>query len=69
MCEILKFISLEHYKKESKKLKDGENKTVYQDTQVKITLMKIGKKVYNIITEYGETPIEDIASNLLLVQA
>lgn len=66
MGEVLQFVSMELYKQESKKLKNGQTKVIYQDTERKIQLIKRGRSIYNIIINYGNTSIEEIAKNLLV---
>lgn len=66
MGEVLQFVSMELYKQKSKNLKSGQTKVIYEDTQIKIKLMKQGRKIYNIIINYGNIPIEEIAKNLLV---
>lgn len=66
MEEVLKYITLETYEREKKKLKNGESKVVYENDGVKIKLMKEGRKIYNVITKYGTTPIQDVVKNLLM---
>lgn len=66
MGEVLQFVSMELYNQESKKLKSGQTKVIYQDAERKIRLMKQGRSIYNIIVNYGNTPIEEIAKNLLV---
>lgn len=66
MSEVLEFVSIELYNKESKKLKSGEIKIIYEDDKRRIKLMKQGKSIYNIIVNYGNTPIEEVARNLLV---
>lgn len=66
MEEVLKYITIGTYNKEKKNLKSGETKVIYKDDKVKIKIMKEGRKVYNIIVNYGTTPIQDIVKNLLL---
>lgn len=66
MGEVLKYITIETYEKEKNQLKSGETKVVYEDDEIKIKLMKQGRKVYNIIVNYGTTPIQNIAKNLMV---
>lgn len=66
MEEILQFVSMELYQQESKKMKNGEVKIIYEDSQRKIKLIKQGRSIYNIIINYGQTPIEEVAKKLLL---
>lgn len=66
MGEVLQFVSMELYQQESKGMKSGQTKVIYQDEQRKIKLMKQGRSIYNIIVNYGNTPIEEIAKNLLV---
>lgn len=66
MEEVLKYISKELYNEESKKLKSGQTKIIYQDEKRKVKLMKHGRSVYNIIVNYGNMPIEEVAKNLLV---
>lgn len=66
MEEVFNFISKEEYERESKGLKSGQTKVVYQDSERKIKLMKQGRKVYNVIVNFGNIAITDIAKNLLV---
>lgn len=66
MEEVLQFVSMELYRQESKGMKNGQTKVIYQDEQRKIKLMKQGRSIYNIIVNYGNIPIEEIAKNLLV---
>lgn len=66
MGELLKYVSLEQYQKEVKDLKSGETRVIYSDTERKIKLKKQGRKVFNVIVNYGNIPIADIAKNLLV---
>lgn len=66
MGEILKYVSLEQYQEEVKGLKSGQTKVIYSDTERKIKLKKQGRKVFNVIVNYGNIPIVDIAKNLLV---
>lgn len=66
MSELLQFVSMELYQQESKGMKSGQTKVIYQDAERKIKLMKQGRSIYNIIVNYGNTPIEQVARNLLV---
>lgn len=68
MNEVLKYITIETYKKEKKLIKDGETKVIYENDKLRIKLMREGKKVYNVIIRYGTRPIQDIVREILLVQ-
>ena len=63
MEEVLKYVDLIYYQKKSKGLKNGESKEIYKDDNIKIKLIKRGNKIYNIIVNYGEKPIEEIAKS------
>lgn len=66
MEEVLKYVSVDLYRQESSNLKNGQTKIIYQDTDRKIKLKKSGKRVFNIIVNYGTEPITDIAKSLLV---
>lgn len=65
MEEVLKYITIDEYTKEKSTLRNGESKVVYEDHDIKLKLMKKGRKIYNIIVSYGTEDIEDIAKNLI----
>lgn len=66
MNEVLKYITMEQYEAEAKTLKDGETRIIYREKKIKIKLMKRGKKIYKILIEYGNIPIDDIARKLMV---
>lgn len=66
MNEVIKFISREKYEEECTSLKEGEWKVIYNSDEIKITLTKEGKKIRNIIVNYGNIPIQDTVKNLLI---
>lgn len=69
MEEVLLYVSKDVYENECINLLDGESKIIYLDEKTKIKLKKKGRKVLNIIVNYGEKPITEIAKNLLLLQS
>lgn len=66
MEEIFRFISREEYDREAKQLKSGESKIIYEKDKRKIKIIKQGRSIYNIIVNYGNTPIEQVAKKLLV---
>lgn len=64
--KVLQYVSLDVYSNEKKILKNGEDKVIYNTEKVKIKIMKRGNKVYNIITNYGDIDIRDIAKELVV---
>lgn len=64
--KVLQYVSLDVYSNEKKILKNGEYKVIYNTEKVKIKIMKRGNKVYNIITNYGDIDIRDIAKELVV---
>lgn len=64
--KVLQYVSLDVYSNEKKILKNGEDKVIYDTEKVKIKIMKRGNKVYNIITNYGDIDIRDIAKELVV---
>lgn len=69
MEEVLLYVSKDVYDYECTSLIEGESKVIYKDDKTKIRLKKRGKKIFNIIVNYGDKPITEIARNLLLIQA
>ena len=55
MEEVLKYITLEEYNKEYNALKNGQDKMIYIDDKIKITLKKRGGKVYTFIDRFKNT--------------
>lgn len=66
MEEVLKYITLEQYNKESNSLKNKQDKIIYVDNKTKITLKKRGKKVYTFIDRFeNNNNINNILKNIV----
>lgn len=66
MEEVLKYVTLKEYNEEYNALKNGEDKIIYKDNKIKITLKKRGKKVYTFIDRFKNTNnINNILKNIL----
>ncbi len=63
--DIYNFVEKEVVLKEKKSLKSGQTVIIYEDKQIKIKLMKRGRKVFTVIVNYGDESIENIARNLV----
>lgn len=63
MEKILLYITKEKYHTLCDNLKDGETRNIYCQDGTEIDILKIDKKIYNFISNYGEkkfsTCIED----------
>ena len=64
--KVLNYVPFDVYSKEKNVLKNGEDKVIYDKEKVKIKIMKRGNKIYNIITNYGDIDIRDIAKELVV---
>lgn len=64
--KVLQYVPFDVYSNEKKILKNGEDKVIYDTEKVKIKIMKRGNKVYNIITNYGDIDIREIAKELVV---
>lgn len=60
-------ITQEELDKIKKELKPNEKKDLYMDKDIRITLFKIGKKVYEVICEYGDKPFTEVFKDMLAV--
>lgn len=69
MEEIFKFVTREHYEEECTSLKDGEFKTIFNNSEVTIDLLKNGKMIYKFIAYYGKKHINECVKNIALIQA
>ena len=67
--EIFKYVRREEYKRVLRLLKTGESKVIYYDEHIKIRIVKLEKRVYTLVTEYGDKAIEEIVKNMIIVQA
>lgn len=67
--KIFKYVSREEYRRALKFLKTGESKVIYYDGHIKIRIIKLERKVYTLISEYGNEPIDEIVRNMIIVQA
>lgn len=67
--EILDYVSKEVYQKTYYQLKNGENKILYEDKKIRISLIKTKKRVFAVKTHYGDMPIEEVVRNMMLIQA
>ena len=66
MEEVLKYVTLEQYNKEYNDLKNGQDKIIYVDDKIKITLKKSGNKVYTFIDKFKNTNnINNILKNIV----
>ena len=66
MEEVLKYVTLKQYNKEYNDLKNGQDKIIYVDDKIKITLKKRGKKVYTFIDRFKNTNnINNILKNIV----
>lgn len=66
MGEVLKYVTLDYYNEAKNSMKNGDVLKVFSNEELDIELMKIGEKVFNVITRYGDKPIEEIAKNALI---
>lgn len=65
MIDIINFVEFEELQEIKKYLKDGENKIVYSDDNIKITLKKRGRKIYTFIDEFkNNSNINNILQNI-----
>ena len=65
MIDILNFVKYEELQSIKKSLKNGDNKIVYSDDNIKITLKKRGRKIYTFIDEFkNNSDINGILSNI-----
>lgn len=69
MEEVLQYVSKDVYEEECTSLAEGDSKVIYRDNKTKIKLKKRGKRIFNIIINYGDKPITEVARNLLLLQS
>lgn len=67
--EILKYISREKYLEVYYGLGDREHRVIYEANQLRISLTKVGKRVFTVKTYFGDKPIEEIVKNMMLIQA
>ncbi|MFR5266190.1 hypothetical protein [Clostridium sp.] len=67
--EIFKYVRREEYKRVLRLLKTGESKVIYYDEHIKIRIVKLERRVYTLVTEYGDKAIEEIVKNMIIVQA
>ncbi|SCJ00306.1 Uncharacterised protein [uncultured Clostridium sp.] len=66
MEEVLKYVSVDTYDEAKNKMKNGDVLKVFSNEELEIELMKIGKKVFNVITRYGDKQIDDIVKGVLI---
>lgn len=65
MEDIINFVEFEELQEIKKYLKDGENKIIYNDDNIKITLKKRGRKIYTFIDEFkNNSNINNILQNI-----
>jgi hypothetical protein len=64
MEEIIKYIPIEMYINETKKLKSGQIKNIYSDTNIDIEIKKVGRKIYTFVNEYGEENLNSTLNNV-----
>mgnify|MGYP003369104032 CR=1 FL=1 len=67
--KIFKYVKREEYKRVLRLLKTGESKVIYYDEHIKIRIVKLERRVYTLVTEYGDKAIEEIVKNMIIVQA
>lgn len=67
--EVFKYVRREEYKRTLKLLKNGESKVIYYDGHIKIRVVKLERRAYTLITEYGDESIDEIVRNMIIVQA
>ena len=58
MGEVLKYVTLDYYNEVKSSMKNGDVLKVFSNEELDIELMKIGEKVFNVITRYGDKPID-----------
>lgn len=66
--EVLKYISREEYLEVYHSLKNREYKILYEANQLRISLTKIGKRIFTVKTHFRDKPIEEVVKNMMLIQ-
>ena len=66
MNNILMYISKEEYQKACNSLKNGQTVNIYRDGNVEIDIKKVGRKVYNFISHYGNYDMKDCLEDMYL---
>lgn len=65
MIDIINFVEFEELQEIKKSLKNGDNKIIYNDDKIKITLKKRGRKIYTFIDEFkNNSNINNILQNI-----
>lgn len=65
MINIYDFIKVDKLDALKKSLKPGDDKVIYEDEKLKITLKKRGKKVYTFIDEFSNNNINEILQKVV----
>lgn len=69
MKNIFMYISKEEYQRVCNGLKSGQTINIYRDRSVEIDIKKVGRKVYNFISHYGNYDMEDCLEDMYLRKA
>ena len=65
MINIYDFIKVDKLDDLKKSLKPGDDKVIYEDEKLKITLKKRGRKVYTFIDEFSNNNINEILQEVV----
>lgn len=65
MINIYDFIKVDKLDDLKKSLKPGDDKVIYEDEKLKITLKKRGRKVYTFIDEFSNNNINEILQKVV----
>ncbi|EHJ01894.1 hypothetical protein CDLVIII_5412 [Clostridium sp. DL-VIII] len=66
MNNILMYISKEDYQKACGSLKSGQTINIYKGNNVEIDIKKVGRKIYNFISHYGDNDAKECLEDMYL---
>lgn len=60
------YISKEQYQEVCMHLKNGETKNMYKSDDIEIDIKKVGRKIYNFISHYGNNDAKECLEDMYL---